>query len=339
MSRLTDGVAALALLLAAVGAQAQGYSNIGRAATPAEITAWDSAVRPDFKGLPKGSGSVAQGQQVWDGKCASCHGTFGESNQVFTPLVGGTTKADIHSGHVAALANNTQPQRTTLMKLATVSTLFDYIRRAMPWTAPKSLTTQEVYAVTAYILNLGEIVPDEFTLSDQNIGQVQTMMPNRNGMTRAHGLWQTDGKPDVVGVACMHDCARTVTIVSSLPASARGATGNPAEQNRPFGPVRGVDTAPAKPVVVTPAGSAAPALVTHYACTACHGVREKIVGPGFREIAARYQADAGAQARLVAKVRQGGSGVWGAIPMPAQTTIKDEELALVLEWIRKGAPE
>ena len=64
------------------------WSGIGRAATPAEIAAWDIDVRADFKGLPKGSGSVDQGMEVWDAKCASCHGTFGESNEVFSPLVG-----------------------------------------------------------------------------------------------------------------------------------------------------------------------------------------------------------------------------------------------------------
>ena len=116
------------------------------------------------RGCPAGSGTVAKGMQVWEGKCASCHGTFGESNEVFTPIIGGTTKDDIKTGRVAALANGKQPQRTTIMKVPTVSTLWDYINRAMPWTAPKSLTTEEVYAVTAYLLNMAEIVPDDFTL-------------------------------------------------------------------------------------------------------------------------------------------------------------------------------
>src|SRR5258706_5166824 len=67
------------------------FPGVGRPATPSEIAAWDIDVRPDFKGLPQGSGSVAKGQKVWDDKGASCHGTFGESNEVFTPLIGGTT--------------------------------------------------------------------------------------------------------------------------------------------------------------------------------------------------------------------------------------------------------
>ena len=76
----------------AFGAGASDFPGIGRAATPQEVAAWDIDVRPDFKGLPAGSGSVAKGQEVWEAKCASCHGVFGESNQVFNPLVGGTTR-------------------------------------------------------------------------------------------------------------------------------------------------------------------------------------------------------------------------------------------------------
>jgi cytochrome c len=76
---------------------------------PAEIHAWDIDVRPDFKGLRPGSGSVAQGEEVWEAKCASCHGSFGESNEVHTPLIGGTTKDDIKTGRVASLAKGDAP--------------------------------------------------------------------------------------------------------------------------------------------------------------------------------------------------------------------------------------
>ena len=161
-----------ALLMAMSLAVAQPYPGIGRAAPPAEIAAWDIDVRPDFKGLPPGSGSVAKGQKVWDEKCASCHGTFGESNEVFTPLVGGTTAEDIRTGRVKSLATG-GVARTTLMKLSSISTLWDYVNRAMPWNAPRSLTTDEVYAVVAYMLHLGDILPESFVLSDRNIAEVQ----------------------------------------------------------------------------------------------------------------------------------------------------------------------
>ena len=167
-------------ILAAGGALAQDkFQGVGRAATPAEIRAWDIDVRPDFKGLPKGSGSVKRGEEVWEAKCASCHGTFGESNSVFFPIAGGTTQEDTRTGRVASLTKPGQA-RTTLMKLSQVSTLWDYINRAMPWNAPKSLTVEEVYATTAYILNLGDVVPEDFVLSDANIGEVQKRLPNRN---------------------------------------------------------------------------------------------------------------------------------------------------------------
>src|SRR5688500_13442245 len=191
------GVTILLVAPAQAGAQ---FPGIVRPATPAEIKAWDIDVRPDFKGLPPGSGSVEKGQKVWDEKCASCHGTCGESNEVFTPLVGGTTAADIKTGRVGTLVSG-DVARTTLMKLAALATLWDYINRAMPWNAPKTLTTEEVYAVVAYLLNLGDIVPADFVLSDANIAEVQQRLPNRNGMTRNHGLLDVKGKAEGAHVA------------------------------------------------------------------------------------------------------------------------------------------
>lgn len=219
---------------------------IGRDATPAEVKAWDIDVRPDFKGLPKGSGSVAQGEAIWEDKCAVCHGQFGESNEVFTPIIGGTTADDIKTGRVKGLVEgqkSTAPQKTTIMKVATVSTLFDYINRAMPWTAPKSLSTDEVYSVLAYLLSLAEVVPQDYTLSDKNMAEVQARMPNRNGMVFYKDMWKANGKGDVKNVACMKNCPTEVKITSVLPDYAKSAQGNLVEQNRLVGPVRGVDTA------------------------------------------------------------------------------------------------
>src|SRR5689334_4597371 len=153
MSRFREVLLAALLAAGALAAQAQSkdaFPGIGRAATPAEVKAWNIDVRPDFQGLPKGSGTVARGQVVWEGKCASCHGVFGESNEVFQPLVGGTTKRDIETGRVQALATGGHPHRTTLMRASRLSTLWDYVHRAMPWNAPKSLTPDEVYGVLAY---------------------------------------------------------------------------------------------------------------------------------------------------------------------------------------------
>ncbi len=237
------GAAALCVAVATTAVQAQPYPGIGRAPTPQELAAWDIDVRPDWKGLPAGSGSVAAGEKLWDARCALCHGAFGESNQFFHPLVGGTSDADIGTGRVARLTDAGYPARTTLMKLSALSSLWDYIHRAMPWQQPKSLSPDDVYAVTAYLLNMGGIVGDDFVLSDRNIAEVQQRLPNRNGMTREHSLWPGAArKPDVQARACMSGCGAEPEIASSIPDFARGSHGNLAEQQRPIGAQRGADT-------------------------------------------------------------------------------------------------
>lgn len=360
-----------ALIAAAGFASAQSVSKfpgVGRDATPKEVAAWDIDVRPDFKGLPVGSGSVAKGQDVWEGKCAHCHGFFGESGEVFSPLVGGTSAEDIKTGRVAKLTDTSFPGRTTLMKVPTVSTLWDYINRAMPWTEPKSLSTEEVYSVTAFLLNLGGIVPDNFVMSDKNIAEVQARMPNRNGMTTAHAMWPGNefngvSKPDTNNVACMKNCVVEPKVASFLPDYARNAHGNLAEQNRTFGAQRGADTsrpegskpgaaapgasaivvAQASPAAAAPAVSAgagasgdnkkAATLAQKNNCMVCHGIDKKIVGPGFNEIAKKH---AGKVDYLAEKIKAGGSGVWGPIPMPAQS-LSDADAKAIAAWLASGA--
>ena len=235
-------VASLLTLAAMTATAADKFAGIGRKATASEIAAWDIDVRPDFAGLPAGSGSVAQGEKLWEAKCASCHGVFGESPAVFPPLIGGTTQADIERGRVNGLTAITENAKTTFMKVANVSTLWDYIRRAMPYDRPKSLTVDEVYAATAYLLHLADIVPRDFTLSQNTIPQAQARMPNRDGMSTAHGMFDVNGKPDVISEACMSHCRVNESSLVVLPPAVNGLNGNLAEQNRPWGPLRGVDT-------------------------------------------------------------------------------------------------
>jgi S-disulfanyl-L-cysteine oxidoreductase SoxD len=363
MSSLKAEFLAVALALAACGAAAQQpqqpgaqerFPGIGRMATPAEVKAWDIDVRPDFQGLPRGSGSVAKGQEVWEAKCASCHGVFGESNEVFAPIVGGTTAEDIRTGRVANLRRADYPGRTTLMKLSQVATLWDYINRAMPWNAPKSLTVEEVYATTAYILNLGGIVPDDFTLSDGNIADVQKRLPNRNGKTTAHSMWpgpEFGGTkaPDVRGTACMADCPVVPKVASLLPDHARNAHGNLAEQNRLVGPQRGANTTvPAGSVAVgaapqqvaartaaaSPETVAARNLAQKNSCTACHAAAQKMIGPSWAEIAKKH---AGNVDYLSGKIRAGGVGAWGNIPMPPQS-LSEADARVLATWLAQGAP-
>lgn len=366
MFKFRNTVLILAALFssATVFAQSTKYPGVGRDATPKEVAAWDIDVRPDFKGLPVGSGSVAKGQDVWEAKCAHCHGIFGESNEVFSPLIGGTTAEDIKNGRVANLTRTDYPGRTTIMKVATVSTLWDYINRAMPWTNPKTLTTEEVYAVTGFLLNLAGIVPDNYVLSDKNIAEVQNRMPNRNGMTTAHAMWPGKefggvAKPDTQNVLCMKDCAPEAKVASFLPDFARNAHGNLSEQNRLVGQQKGADTtkpegaaaksgatapAAASPATAPASGKAADAksdnkaviaMLGKYTCTACHGIDKKIVGPGFNEIAKKYP---GKVDYLAGKIKAGGAGVWGPIPMPAQN-LSDGDAKTIATWIANGAPK
>ena len=358
MSSCRDRIAAAVVVatLAAGAAHAQTFPGIGRAATPKEVAAWDIDVRPDFRGLPKGSGSVSRGQDVWEAKCASCHGIFGESNEVFSPVVGGTTKADVESGRVARLRDESFPQRTTMMKLSSLSTLWDYINRAMPWNQPKSLTTDEVHAVTAFILNLGGVVPDDFTLSDRNVADVQKRLPNRNGMTTDHAMWPGAGfgtrVPDVRATACTKDCGPEPKVASSLPDHARNAHGNLAEQNRLVGAQRGADTTRPAPATLaesvaraTTVASAAPAaraepaalaLARQHACMACHGVDSRLVGPSFVEVARRHGGRADAVDYLAGRIKGGGAGVWGPVPMPPQA-LGDADAKAIAQWLAAGA--
>jgi cytochrome c len=366
--KLTSAALVAVSLLCSVSVLAQGnkIEGVGRTATANEVAAWDIDVRPDFKGLPKGAGSVSLGEKVWEAQCSSCHGSFGENNTVFSALVGYTTKKDVETGRVASLMPDAAtPTRTTMMKVSQLSTLWDYINRAMPWTAPKSLKPDEVYAVTAYLLNIANVVPDNFTLSDKNMAETQNKLPNRNGMMTKHAMWpgkEFGGttKPDTQGSSCMTNCVTEAKVASLLPEHARNAHGNLAEQTRAFGPSVGADTtkpatntgADAKKAISAPAAAKpaeksaesagllksadVSAILSKNTCSACHGVDNKIIGPSFKEIATKQGAKADAVAYLSGKIKSGGSGVYGSMPMPAQG-INDADAKKVATWISQGA--
>lgn len=363
MFRFRKAVLTAALLaMAGIAAAESSYkiTGIGRDATQKEVAAWDIDVRPDFKGLPAGTGTVAKGQDIWEVKCASCHGYFGDSGEVFAPVIGGIGPKDLETGHVANLTSG-YPGRTTFMKTATVSTVWDFINRAMPWNAPKSLSTDDVYAVLAFMLNTGGIIPENFVLNEKTIKDVQARMPNRNGMDTKHALWPGKefggvAKPDTSNVACMKDCTTEPKVASFLPDFARNAHGNLAEQNRMVGPQRGVDTtrpeskvgekpaavvAPmAKPEVASTGADAAKpdakkaiALLGKNGCTVCHGIANKIVGPAYTDVAKKHADKAD---YLAGKIKAGGVGVWGEIPMPPQT-ISAADAKVIAVWLAAGA--
>ena len=310
-------------------------NQFGRPATAAELQAWDIDVRPDFVGLPAGSGDAHAGEQIWLEKCAQCHGDFADSNEVFSPLVlGSVTEQDIAVGRVAALRDGVNV-RTTLMKVATVSTIWDYINRAMPWNNPKSLSSDEVYALVAYLLSLGYVIEPDFVLDQDSIVEVQARMPNRNGMTRDHGLWSVDGRPDVVGSDCVSDCDVDTRVTSSIPEYAMNDHGNLKAQMRDYGPFRGLQTALAVDPVAAepPVNRPVPmALLSRSGCTGCHMLDRKLVGPAYNKVIDRYAGQPEALHYLKTKIKLGGSGAWGSTPMPAMP-LDDGTAETIARWL------
>ena len=287
--------------------------GFGTPATAVEISGWDIDVRPDGAGLPEGRGSVAEGQAIYDAKCATCHGTFGESTD-YMAIAGG----------VGSLASDA-PMRTTGSKLNYATTLFDYIRRAMPFNAPKSLSTNEVYALTAYVLNLNDILPADAVLDRRAL--IAVRMPNRDGFTTQHGFMRADGRPDTHATACMMNCTNDVRLLSQIPEYARNSHGDVAEQT-----ARGRTNVATANVEPTAAGGAGMELATRSGCLACHGIDKGIVGPAFTEIARRYRGDATAAAKLVRKVQEGGAGSFGAAAMPPQNA-PVVDIRVIVDWI------
>jgi mono/diheme cytochrome c family protein len=169
MSRFEILLSAAALLLFAPLCEAQ-HPNLGRPLTPEEISKLDITVAPDGDGLPPGSGSVSTGAKVYAEKCQGCHGAKGQGGPM-----------DQLTGGVGTIASD-KPVKTPVSYWPSATTIFDYVRRAMPLQSPESLTDDEVYAVTAYILSIDKIVPEDATLDAKSLPQVK--MPNRDGFVR-----------------------------------------------------------------------------------------------------------------------------------------------------------
>ncbi len=172
--------------------------HIGRAPTADEIRGWDIDVRPDGQGLPEGKGTVAQGEKLFMDNCASCHGEFGEGSGRWPVLAGG--KGSLTSDN---------PVKTVGSYWPYASTLFDYIRHAMPYGNTGSLSVDEYYALVAYVLHLNDVITDQnFELTNRNLATIK--MPNEQGFvmddraTSEKSFWQND--------PCMKDCIAPVKI-------------------------------------------------------------------------------------------------------------------------------
>jgi mono/diheme cytochrome c family protein len=172
-----------------VRAAEPGYFGYGQKATAEQIAGWDIDARgDDGAGLPPGKGTVERGAEVFADQCAACHGTFGEGEGRFPKLVGG-----------AGTLRSDRPEPTVGSYWPFAPTLWDYINRAMPMPAPHSLSADDVYALTAYILNLNDAVPNEFVADRDSLPKVK--MRNRDAF-----IW-TDPRPDTMAKPCMSACA------------------------------------------------------------------------------------------------------------------------------------
>lgn len=189
---------ALVGLLGASSAFAEPL-GLGRAALPEEIAAWDVAVMPDGRGLPEGHGNVLDGEDLWIDHCAACHGDFAEGAGAWPPIVGG-----------AGTLMDARPHKTVESYWPYLSTVWDYIHRSMPFGAAQTLETDEVYAITAYILYSAGLVDDDFELSRDNFTEIR--LPNEGG-------FYIDNRAEVefpifTQEPCMSDCGGGTTIVA-----------------------------------------------------------------------------------------------------------------------------
>ncbi len=169
-----------------------GVFGLGRTATEDEIAAWDIDIRPDGQGLPKGAGTVADGEPLYTDNCAACHGDFGEGVDRWPILAGGQDTL-----------TEDRPEKTVGSYWPYLSTVYDYVRRAMPYGNARSLSDDDVYAITAYILYLNDVVEDEdFELSERNFLDIR--LPNEDNFIADNRAEETHFAQK--SEPCMSDC-------------------------------------------------------------------------------------------------------------------------------------
>lgn len=182
-----------------------GYYGYGMQATPEQIAGWDIDARPDGAGLPPGSGSVEKGAEIYAEQCAACHGTFGEGEGRYPKLAGGE-----------GTLTHERPEPSVGSYWPFAVTVFDYINRAMPFQAPHTLSANDVYALTAYVLNINNIVANNFVADRDSLPKVK--MPYHDKFT-----WQ-DPRPDTSAKECMKNCVDPESIRIESTAEGKGLT-------------------------------------------------------------------------------------------------------------------
>jgi len=204
MKKIVISAAAL-LATTAIYATAQeapsreGGFGLGREALPEEVAAWDIDIRPDGLGLPVGSGDVWTGEELYVDLCSACHGDFGEAVGRWPILSGGFGTLD-----------GEDPVKSIGSYWPYLSTVWDYVHRAMPYGSAQSLTDDEVYAITAYLMYLNEVVDDDFTLSNENFTEMRLENEENFFMDdRAEVEY-----PLLSQEPCMSDCADAIEITA-----------------------------------------------------------------------------------------------------------------------------
>lgn len=277
-----------------------GGFGIGRGALPEEVAAWNTDIRPDGQGLPVGSGDVLTGEEIYVENCSVCHGDFGEAVGRWPVLAGGD----------GTLANK-DPIKTVGSYWPYLSTVFDYVHRAMPFGHSQSLEPDQVYSLTAYILYLNDLVDEDFSLSNDNFADVA--MPNVDNFIMDDR--ETTELPLFSAEACMENCKDSVEITmhasvldvtpeETAAKAEEAAKAEPAAEAPPAEPA--AETPAAEPVtevaaadvpadpVAEPVG-ADPALIAagekaFRQCKSCHMVGENAqnrVGPELNDVVGR----------------------------------------------------
>lgn len=190
--------APVALAEGVLQAKPGGY-DLGRTAAPEELALWDIDIRPDGQGLPEGSGDVTTGEEIWTYNCAHCHGDFAEGIDRWPVLAGGQ----------GSLTHD-RPLKTIGSYWPYLSTVYDYVNRAMPFGYSQSLAPDEIYALTAYLLYSNDLVDDDFVLSNENFADQH--LPNE-----AHFFMDDRAETELPlfsGEVCMKDCKESVEITA-----------------------------------------------------------------------------------------------------------------------------
>ena len=191
---LIAGALTLAVVLPGLAHSAEKL-NIGSPVSKDVIAGWDIDVRPDGHGLPAGQGSVLDGEELYLEQCAACHGEFGEGAGRYPVLMGGYDTL-----------TTSDPVKTVGSYWPYATTLYDYIRRAMPFGNAQTLSADEVYAISAYVLFMNDIVEEDAVLDAKSLAAIE--MPNKNGFILP------DPRPDVKRAACMNTCKDTPEVKS-----------------------------------------------------------------------------------------------------------------------------